>query len=889
MRLLKLNNTILIKIALLFIAAMASNLEAAAGCGGGSPVPWCDSNVYVKAIGGGKVYATGKSAEQTVAKCTQTEGRYTVLSNSHNSDIFPAATYLAAKPDDGWKFVKWECINQQGTYSTTGATAKGTILTDALPKVQKSGLSKRGGNNTGENGQQTTACTDTNAIWYAYFEQVVTQHVKVESGNPSLGTAVIDKNENNTGDEVTITAWCGNSNNSPRSETIMFLGWYKRNETTGEEEFVTRENPYTFTITDSNQGTYVAHFASGYSFWRVKNNRYNNYLTAKAKYTGAVNTNPLTLQNALSTQMGFDNDLASALTDAGTMMQIGVTGTQPRTGKEVWDFYVQDEHTNQYYGEEMIADGVFLQVTHHSNNTYIFNGNNNSFYLYENSSGDFSGTTNLLQSGYWQLEGMDKDLTTKENYFTVDPNEFVGPDNNGYYWTTLRVCFNMKYETSEITPFIVSSVDANAGTMELTEVTGGVIPAKSCVLLRCNSKDILRNVMIPTTSNATFSTNGNLLTSSTYYYKNQSVDNSLNLKGIMINDGYIGFGGNTLTQIDGNRAYLSVSSEVSLKPETPEVTLAELVKDGEVGQKYIVTDLTAVIPFDGDSQFLCKDNNGYAEKDDYSNRPAGVAADKWIDYMHQQTDLNAVPTTYDQSNWIALRLPKDGKFDINMGGATLSNVKGRLLNKVNPELLLDVMPTYQTGTGNPMPVNTFVTASFAGTNSQQGTTTDKWYFFVQPKPMELATVEWAQWNGTMFTAPAHDADHPHWNEAGLQGAFEYNDSYVSYTDELEEGYIYRMGRAIAKLKSGISEPAGAPRRAEGAAVKYVVYPLSLEQTSHIDDNGVITEVTRVGGREVTAVDYYNLAGQRSERPWQGINIVVTRYSDGTTQASKVLR
>ena len=38
-----------------------------------------------------------------------------------------------------------------------------------------------------------------------------------------------------------------------------------------------------------------------------------------------------------------------------------------------------------------------------------------------------------------------------------------------------------------------------------------------------------------------------------------------------------------------------------------------------------------------------------------------------------------------------------------------------------------------------------------------------------------------------------------------------------------------------------------------------------------------------------AVEYHNLAGMSSDRPWQGLNIVVTRYSDGTTETSKVLK
>lgn len=39
--------------------------------------------------------------------------------------------------------------------------------------------------------------------------------------------------------------------------------------------------------------------------------------------------------------------------------------------------------------------------------------------------------------------------------------------------------------------------------------------------------------------------------------------------------------------------------------------------------------------------------------------------------------------------------------------------------------------------------------------------------------------------------------------------------------------------------------------------------------------------------EVIDVMYYNVMGQQSSKPFDGINIVVKRYSDGTTSSTKV--
>ena len=50
---------------------------------------------------------------------------------------------------------------------------------------------------------------------------------------------------------------------------------------------------------------------------------------------------------------------------------------------------------------------------------------------------------------------------------------------------------------------------------------------------------------------------------------------------------------------------------------------------------------------------------------------------------------------------------------------------------------------------------------------------------------------------------------------------------------------------------------------------------------------IIQDVT--APRSITAVRYYNLMGVESDKPFDGINIVVTTYSDGSRTSKKVLR
>ncbi len=846
---------------------------------GGDGMPWCDCHVLVKSTGGGKVYVTPNSGSQTTANCTRTEYLGAIYGKTHDTKNAPAKIYLAAKPDNGWEFDYWECTKKYGDYdNASGATNVNTKLYDALPSVQKAALSiMYPKNNDGGDNTAVTASNDTNAIWIAHFKRAEMQTVTVQTENSSLGTANIDKVTNYVGDEVTLSAWCGNSGNNPRSETIMFLGWYRLNETTGEKEFVSDDYIYTFTITEQNKGAYYARYASGYNFWRVKNVKYANYLTSVAHYDGPITTTAV--QSALQTQLSFDDDLASATIDPGSMMKLWICGYAPNTHREILDIYVQDEHTNQYYGEEAIAEGVFLQLSHQLDNTYYIQGNNGSFTITESSDKKVNISTSAPKSANWRFEGMDKDLTTKKNYLSIDPVEFVGPDNDGYYWTTLRVCFNMKYETSEMTPFIVTAADVSTGKMELTEVTGGIIPEKTCVLLRCNSKDVTRNVMIPTTTAASFSPTGNLLTSSTYYYKNQTVASSENLKGIMLVDGRLGFGGSIKTSVDGNRAYLSLTGNVAVPAPVIETTLAALIASGDTQNSYSITDLKAVEFVDNGSVLICKDNNGYASKDVCDN-------EDYIDFMHTSTQTvgikSMIPTTYDQSNWIGLRLPNGTNASANLLSYPLTGVVGKLTNTVNPEFALEQVPEANGGKV-PYTPNVYIAASFNNTNHQTGKN-GKEYFFVVPKPMEIANVEWTQWNGEMekFTAPVANDANPTWNSNELQGEFEFNNSYLEQGGvTLENGHCYEMLPAVIKLKG--------PSVRDDGSKQYVVYPLQINKVTS-EENGVITAIDGVqSGKTITRVVYYNLMGVASDVPYPGINIVETRYSDGTRTTTKIIR
>lgn len=73
--------------------------------------------------------------------------------------------------------------------------------------------------------------------------------------------------------------------------------------------------------------------------------------------------------------------------------------------------------------------------------------------------------------------------------------------------------------------------------------------------------------------------------------------------------------------------------------------------------------------------------------------------------------------------------------------------------------------------------------------------------------------------------------------------------------------------------------------------KFIVFPLrGSSEDSNGDDLGNVTVVKEVVvPRTVVSTRYYNLMGVGSDKPFDGLNIVVTTYSDGTRSSVKILR
>ncbi len=315
----------------------------------------------------------------------------------------------------------------------------------------------------------------------------------------------------------------------------------------------------------------------------------------------------------------------------------------------------------------------------------------------------------------------------------------------------------------------------------------------------------------------------------------------------------------------------------------------------------------------------CKDLNNfvttpYVEK--------SIQKDGEIDYVLQLTNLMNGKNRYDQSNWVKLTLSTlypgiatmsaDDQVDLlrRYTGYVLpaEGVHAQLVNNVNPEMrIAHALPEPIEENKYRENPNVFTTANFVGTQdceepvADSGHTERNTYFFVTPKPQEYAKITWAVYAGNdKFYVPDYgsyalvDGHYEFMNQGDLDGYFPVKWNLMPQVPNITPGEAYRFNAIIRLADENNPAIAGdGPTRANGevpykpygGTVPYIVYPIDLNTT-----DGIITAVNDVNTtKTVKQVRYYNLAGVESSEPFDGVNVVVTTYTDGTRTAAKVVK
>ena len=314
------------------------------------------------------------------------------------------------------------------------------------------------------------------------------------------------------------------------------------------------------------------------------------------------------------------------------------------------------------------------------------------------------------------------------------------------------------------------------------------------------------------------------------------------------------------------------------------MTLRELVANGVEKKTYNIQDgniRPVYVSLDG-KKLYCKDDNDYAYP--------STAADGEIDYSKDQAYL--MNGEWDQSNWICLQLDNGTqwqKAQIDLVGYPLKNVTGRFNDKTNPVLLVNskkLPEAYSNEVNNYFEGlhNIFITCNMMST-SQQGAD-GKNYFFVAPKPMEVADITWAMWDGEKFVVPTYVEGKS--NLLQFQGGFYIDASELNgYEVTLDENTVYSFTGLIKHEQASASRLNAT--RDVSVSTNYVVYPLSGFSSMGTIENGIVTQVNDLHhGKTVKATRYYDTLGRACSQPHSGVNIIVYEYTDGTHRTVKQL-
>lgn len=309
-------------------------------------------------------------------------------------------------------------------------------------------------------------------------------------------------------------------------------------------------------------------------------------------------------------------------------------------------------------------------------------------------------------------------------------------------------------------------------------------------------------------------------------------------------------------------------------------TLANLAVNGAEGAAYQVNDVMVV------AKKFQKNNKNYIVVKDAAqavrNFSTPAAGDKFFNINGNKQE------EYAQNNWMLVSLPVELYNQVNKK-STVTSITGTLTEKFNVAM---EATNVVAGEATEFVPNTYCALNFMGKSSVKGNTpayTNSSYYFAIPKANEYANVVWAVYNSNdgAFYLPTPQGSA---NAQEFKAAFKVDYSLNSVDNpELTDGAVYSFEALVKEEAVATTDAKSAPRKVAydstvTPSTKFVVYPLDLDATK------VATGVNDVNcAKEVKGVSYFNMMGVESAQPFDGVNIMVTTYTDGTQSAAKVLR
>lgn len=421
-------------------------------------------------------------------------------------------------------------------------------------------------------------------------------------------------------------------------------------------------------------------------------------------------------------------------------------------------------------------------------------------------------------------------------------------------------CSGWKYETSYTANSCVRVGTSENGTLTSPVVAGTNYNAISFDIAGWKSGD---NTISVTINNGGKFADGT--TSKSF--------NATNAKWTTVTEKITGLTSATTFTFSGKRLFLD--SIILMNAST----LAELAENGEEGKEYTVNDKMVVA-----KKFQKAGKNYIVVKDAAKavrNFSTPAANDKFFNINGNKQE------EYTQNNWMLVSLPVELYNQLNEK-SIVTSITGSLTEKFNVAM---EATNVVAGEATEFVPNTYCALNFMGKSSVKGTNPayTSSYYFATPKANEYANVVWAVYNGTdgAFYLPSNNGSI---NVQEFKAAF-YIDYSLNSVDNptLKDGEVYSFEALVKEVAVATTDAKSAPRKTAydstvAPSTKFVVYPLDL------DDKKVATGVNDVNSaKEVKGVSYFNMMGVESAQPFDGVNIMVTTYTDGTSSAAKVLR
>lgn len=248
--------------------------------------------------------------------------------------------------------------------------------------------------------------------------------------------------------------------------------------------------------------------------------------------------------------------------------------------------------------------------------------------------------------------------------------------------------------------------------------------------------------------------------------------------------------------------YTITSSGTQVEKKT--LAQIETLGTAAVGNTYTITDALVAV-YANEDILWCKDQ-ARSIAAFYNDDP-----ETYIDYMQVYGDAAEAQ----QNNWVALKFTGATQAELDAVyravGSTIDagTVTGKVIDGVNYTIEVSNMELTTTDGGNAAK-NTYCPANFLQENlfglatGHTETTSDKKYFFVNPKIQEVCEVTFAMWNGNYFVVPAANGIS---NDSEIPGAFnvdwKYND-LGNVSSSIAQNTVYRFNAVVQKP---VSSPA----------------------------------------------------------------------------------